>query len=331
MSIYRREAVDAALYVLRDVNRNLLTTQRQVATGLRVERASDNGAYWAISTKLKTDQKAQSAIQDALGLAGATMDTAYSAVAESTDLVSEIKAKLVAATETGVDKTKINDELTQLKDQLRSVVSSATFNGDNWVQLKDGDNPAKPREIPASFIRMADGTVRVDKLSYQVDISPSGTTTSKDARYLVDDRPDQSGQNGVFTSVHFATETGASQNYVLVKTAGDSTGQVEIALTENTSQDQVKEMVRVVDAMLNQMTTVGSAFGALEKRISLQSDFSKSINDNYSTSISRMIDANMEEEGSRLKALQTQQQLALQSLSIANAAYDTVRQLFQNI
>ncbi len=38
----------------------------------------------------------------------------------------------------------------------------------------------------------------------------------------------------------------------------------------------------------------------------------------------------MEEESSRLRALQTQQQLGLQSLKKANATYDTVRQLFQN-
>ncbi|KQV82902.1 flagellin [Rhizobium sp. Root1220] len=330
MTIYRRTSVDAALYVLRDIGRDMTKTQRQVSTGLRVERASDNGAYWAISSTIKTDQKAQSAVRDALGLAAATMGIAYSAIDNAIDIVSQIKAKLVAATETGVDKDKINTDISQLKDQLRSVSQSATFNGDNWVAIGDGDDPAKPRQIPASFIRYSDGSVEVGTLNYEVDLAPVGATSSKDARYLIDDRTSGSGEYGVLTSQYFATEAGASQNYVMVKGAGNSAGQVEIGVSNTTTQSQVNEMVTVVDMMLNQMTTVGSAFGALEKRISIQSDFAQSLDDAYSRGISRLIDADMEEQSSRLTALQTQQQLGLQSLNIANASYDTVRKLFQN-
>ncbi|OWV98183.1 flagellin C [Rhizobium sp. R72] len=330
MSIYRRTSVDAALYVLRDIGRDMTKTQRQVSTGLRVEKASDNGAYWAISSTLKTDQKAQSAIGDALGLAAATMGTAYNAVDSAIDLVSEIKAKLVAATESGVDKDKINTDITQLKDQLRSVAQSAEFNGDNWVAIDDSADPSKPRQIPSSFIRYPDGTVKVDMLSYEADLAPVGATTSQDARYLIDDRTTGSGEYGALTSQYFATEAGASQNYVMLKGAGNTAGQVEIGVSSTTTQAQVTEMITVVDRMLNQMTTVGSAFGALEKRISIQSDFAQSLDDSYSRGISRLIDADMEEQSSRLRALQTQEQLGLQSLNIANASYDKVRQLFQN-
>jgi len=330
LSIYRRTSVDAALYVLRDIGRDMTKTQRQVSTGLRVEKASDNGAYWAISSTLKTDQKAQSAIGDALGLAAATMGTAYNAVDSAIDLVSEIKAKLVAATESGVDKDKINTDITQLKDQLRSVAQSAEFNGDNWVAIDDSADPSKPRQIPSSFIRYPDGTVKVDMLSYEADLAPVGATTSQDARYLIDDRTTGSGEYGALTSQYFATEAGASQNYVMLKGAGNTAGQVEIGVSSTTTQAQVTEMITVVDRMLNQMTTVGSAFGALEKRISIQSDFAQSLDDSYSRGISRLIDADMEEQSSRLRALQTQEQLGLQSLNIANASYDKVRQLFQN-
>lgn len=167
-------------------------------------------------------------------------------------------------------------------------------------------------------------------LSYEVDLAPVGATTSKDARYLIDDRTTGSGEYGALTSQYFATEAGASQNYVMLKGAGNTAGQVEIGVSSSTTQAQVKEMITVVDMMLNQMTTVGSAFGALEKRISIQSDFAQSLDDSYARGISRLIDADMEEQSSRLRALQTQEQLGLQSLNIANASYDTVRQLFQN-
>ncbi len=331
VSIYQRVSVDAALHVLRDINRNMTVTQNHITTGMRVAKAADNAVYWSIATTARTDNKAISAVQDALGMAAATMGTAYTGVQNVVDLVSEIKAKLVAATEDGVDKTKINEELTQLQEQLRSVSESATFNSDNWVVLNNDATPTQPRQIPASFIRNGDGTISVGMLSYHIDNTPVGATSSKDARYLIDDRATGSGEYGVLTSAHFASELGTSQNYVLMTSKnGTTAGQVVISLSAATTQGQIGEMISVVDAALTQLTTVGSAFGALEKRIELQNDFAAKLHDNITAGIGRLVDADMEEEASKLKALQTQQQLGLQSLNIANATYDTVRQLFQN-
>lgn len=332
MSIFQRTSVDGALHILRDTNRSLTTTQNHVSTGLRVAKAQDNGAYWAIATTVRTDTKANGAIQDALGIAAATMGVASTAVNSAIEIVSTIKSKLVAATEEGVDKTKINDEITQLKAQLRSVSESASFNGDNWVVLTDEDDPTKPKEIPAAFIRGDDGSVKVSTLTYHIDMPSTGVTTSQDARYMVDDRAGGTGEYGALTTDHFATELGAAQNYVMIfSKEGDTTGQVEIGLDANTSADDLNDMISVADAALKQMTTVGSSFGALEKRIDLQNDFAKSLTDSYTSGIGRLVDANMEEESGRLAALQTQKQLGIQALQIANASYNTITQLFQNI
>lgn len=331
MSIYQRTSVDAALNVLRDINRNMTVTQNHITTGLRVEKSRDNAAYWSVATTARHDNKALSAVQDALGMAAATMGTASAGVDSVIDVVTEIKAKLVAATEQGVDKTKVGEELEQLKAQLRSVSEGAGFNNDNWIILDNTTTPTQPRQIPASFIRNSDGTVSVGMLSYHIDIPPSGATSSKDARYVIDDRAGGTGEYGVLTSAFFATELGTAQTWVLTKSKnGNTAGQVEIGLTANTSKQDLNEMISVVDAALGQLTTVGSAFGALEKRISLQDEFAKNLSDNITEGIGRLVDANMEEESSKLRALQTQQQLGLQSLNIANASYDKVRQLFQN-
>lgn len=332
MSIFQRTSVDAALHIVRDINRNLTQAQNRVSTGLRVEKARDNAAYWSVATTARSDNRAHAAIQDALGIAAATMGTAYTAVAAASELVSAIKAKLVAATEDGLDKEKIDAEITQLKAQLRSVSESASFNGDNWVVLTDEDNPTRPKQIPASYIRAADGTVSIGTLSYHIDLPSTGVTTSQDARYMVDDRTGGTGEYGALTSDHFATELGASKKYVmLLSKGGNTTGQVEIGLTATTSDSEIDEMISIADAVLRQMTSVGSAFGALERRIDLQSEFAKNLSDSYTSGIGRLVDADMEAESSKLTALQTQKQLGLQSLQIANASYDTIRQLFQNI
>ncbi|MDP3524020.1 MAG: flagellin, partial [Hoeflea sp.] len=69
-------------------------------------------------------------------------------------------------------------------------------------------------------------------------------------------------------------------------------------------------------------------YGAVKGRIDMQSDFAKSLSQSIDMGVGRLVDANMNEESSRLKALQTQQQLGLQSLSIANSNAQTLLTLF---
>jgi len=103
-SLMTNNAAMTALQTLRSVNAGLATTQNRISTGYRVSTASDNAAYWSIATTMRSDNGALSAVQDALGLGAAKVDTAYSGMESSIDVVKEIKNKLVAAAEPGVDK-----------------------------------------------------------------------------------------------------------------------------------------------------------------------------------------------------------------------------------
>ncbi|MEQ5870852.1 flagellar protein, partial [Sagittula sp. NFXS13] len=66
-----------------------------------------------------------------------------------------------------------------------------------------------------------------------------------------------------------------------------------------------------------------------EKSIENQQEFLSSVVDNIDAGVGSMIDANMEEEAARLQSLQVQQQLATQSLSIANSAPQNILSLFR--
>ncbi|MDE1996509.1 MAG: flagellin C [Rhizobiaceae bacterium] len=337
MSIYSNfvnvsPSVNTALEVLRNTQLKLGVTQRQMSSGLRVQNAQDNATYWTIATTTRSDIGAVSAVQDSLGLAAATVNVASTGMNSAIDIVSEIKSKLVSASEASVDKSKVNDELTALKAQLRSTADSASFNGVNWIVLDGDEDPTMPHQIPGSFIRGPDGSVSVGMLNYEGVSSTSGPITTDDARYLVDDQASNGGGYGVLTSTAFATAAGASQNYVLLSSEnGDTSGQVEISLDANTTSGQLDDMVSTVDAMLKQMIKVGSAFGSLESRVQLQTDFASSFSDSLTSGVGKLVDANMEQQSSKLLALQTQQQLGTQSLSIANASMQVVQQLFQNL
>ena len=137
-SLLTNTSAMTALQTLRGVSANLATTQNRISTGLRVSTASDNAAYWSIATTMRSDNMALSAVQDALGLGAATIDTMYTGLNGTVDVVSQIKAKLVAARTPGVDRGKIQSEITELQKQLKNTADSAVFNGENWISVDSG-------------------------------------------------------------------------------------------------------------------------------------------------------------------------------------------------
>jgi len=156
----------AALDTLRSIGRSLETTQSRISSGYRVETASDNAAYWSIATTMRSDNKAMSAVEDALAMSAAKVDTAYTGMGAALGVIDEIKAKYVAAREPGVDKDKIAKEVDELKDQLLSIGKSSTFNGQNWLYLETAADEAYAidKELVGGFNRASDGTVSIQTI-----------------------------------------------------------------------------------------------------------------------------------------------------------------------
>jgi flagellin len=104
---------------------------------------------------------------------------------------------------------------------------------------------------------------------------------------------------------------------------------LDIDLTTIASIDDIAGMLSTVETALESMTIGGAALGALTTRLDLQADYASKLSDAIDEGVSRLVDADMEEESANLAALQTQQQLAIQSLSIANSSSENILSLFQ--
>ena len=153
-----------ALQSLRSISDRLTDTQSNVATGLRVAKSSDNAAYWSIATTMRSDRAATSAVSDALGLGQAKVDTAYTGINSVIDELDQFKAKLVTATEEGVDKSKVQTELDQLKQQILSTAKSSTFSGQNWLYTQQDNlltDTQTSASVVSSYVRDAEGNVSV--------------------------------------------------------------------------------------------------------------------------------------------------------------------------
>ena len=318
-SLMTNTAAIAALDTLRSISAGLAETQKRVSSGYKVETASDNAAYWSIATTMRSDNMALAAVEDALGFGAAKTDTAYTGLEATVDVVTEIKAKLVAAREPGVDKDKINKELSELKAQLSSISESASFSGENWLYNATA-GAVGTKEMSGSFVRSSDGTVSVSTLTFDTADSVLIDTVDATRGLLTKDYS---------VAVDDGTASGTTMTYYLISAGGTGTSGSVVQLSSVTTDDEVEGMISAVEAMLMDITDAAATLGAINMRVEMQADFVADLMDVIDTGVGRLVDADMNEESTRLKALQTQQQLGIQALSIANSNSENVLSLFK--
>ncbi|MEP0507706.1 MAG: flagellin [Aurantimonas coralicida] len=319
-SINTNTSAMTALQSLSMINSSLDQTQNRISTGYRVGAASDNAAYWSIATTMRSDNKALGAVEDALGLGQAKVDTAYTGMKAAIDVVDEIKSKLVAAKEPGVDRTKIQAEITELQGQIKSIATSASFSGENWLSVTSGaTNAIADKAIVASFTRNSTGAVSVGTIAIKVeDIKLTDSSAAATKKGILD-------TNSAGLTATSGTMTVLTLNITdaPVVAAGPS-----MAGTTDLSGD-LDKLISTVDTALQSMTTAASNLGAAKSRMDIQSEFVSNLRDSIEKGVGTLVDADMTEESTRLKALQTQQQLGVQALSIANNSSQSLLSLFR--
>ncbi|SLN13773.1 Flagellin [Aquimixticola soesokkakensis] len=167
-SILTNNGAMIALQTLRTINSDLGGTQSAISTGKDIASAKDNASVWAISKVMESDVKGFKGIADSLALGESTLAVAAQASETVTDLLTDIKGKIVAAQESNVDREKIQTDISALRDQINSVIGAAQFNGLSLVEGTDDVN------ILSSLDRKSDGSVTASDITVRrQDLSTS--------------------------------------------------------------------------------------------------------------------------------------------------------------
>jgi flagellin len=289
-----------ALQTLRSVSSQLATTQTRISTGQRVSTASDNAAYWSIATSMRADNAALSAVSDSLGLSAATVDTEYTAltsvVGDSSGGLTKLQSLLVEAKTAGIDRTKIQADVTQIQQQMQATASAATFNGVNWLSTTTA--------TPAT----------VDLVSSYSRVGSTPTTGSI-----------------TLTVSNYALYTSSTSGILDTVSSGASVNTINISTLTDAASDQatLDTYIAQVTSAINSVASAAANLGAVKNRISTNTDFVKSLMDSVTRGIGQLVDADMNQESTRLSALQVQQQLGVQALSIANSSSQSILSLFR--
>jgi len=293
-SILVNPSAITALQSLRQTQSSLNTTQKEISTGLKISSAADNASTWAIAEVMKSDKGVLSTISDALAESSSILNVANAAVKSAITVMNSIKDAVSQAQQPGADLAKITTSLQQLGSQLKSVVSSATFTG---LNVTDG-SLTSPVKFIASY---NNGGGTAASVVGTIDLNVSDLTNT--------------GGTGILEAAQ-ATGSGAATNFTSLTSADLSTATIADTLSN-------------ADKAIADLAKYASEIGATQTRVSAQNEFIKTMNEALTTGVSSLVDADMNEASTKLQALQTQQQLGIQSLSIANQNAQMILKLFQ--
>lgn len=339
-SILTNTSATIALQTLRSINQQLDTTSNRVSTGQRITSAADGAAYWAIASTLKSDNGSLSALKDAMSLDKNSIDAASAGLNKVIDQLTAIKNALTSATSEQADKSKLQNDIKVALNAIQTYSDNTVMNGSNWLTVKsDATGFSATKNLVAAYSRVG-ATVSVSKT--QLDTS---------AFILYDNAATAAGKGAdpaamttiataaTFTDVTVAAPAAATGQKGFMDTAYTLTGATGITVPATVSlktiditsanQSTISTYLKIVDATTQQLLTGASKLGSMSTLLKSQSDFTQQLMDINTSSIGSLVDANIEEESTKLKALQTQQQLGIQSLSIANSSSQNVLSLFR--
>jgi len=341
-SLLTNASAMTALQTLTATNKALSTTQNRISTGYRIATASEGAAYWSIATTMRADNKALSAVQDALGLGAATVDVQYTALDATVNELTEIGKLLVSAATPGTPRWQIQEDIDARLTQIESIASSAVFNSENWLSVdSSAAGYTTEKNIVASFKRIGD-SVSIETIKVSVEdtklfdanaaAADIGTAPTADAAGAALGAV-RVGAQGIFdaewaVTVQNGVDASGAATYAQVTL---SIIDLDISALTDSEADQavLQGYIEIVNAALSDLTDAAAGLGAVKNRVDTQKDFVQALSDAVSRGIGQLVDADMNAESTRLQALQVQQQLGIQALSIANANSQNILSLFR--
>ena len=319
-SLLTNTSAMSALQSLTMTQKSLGTTQREISTGLRVADASDNAAYWSIATTMRSDTGALSAVSDALNLGSSTLGVATAALNNSLTIMNKMKNDIVTAQTPGTDKTQIQTDIQALQQSLLSITSAASFNG---VNLLNGS--ASNTNIVASFSRGTNGATSVGTIS--VATANTTLTSATAGSGVLSAGMTGATVGGTYVTALTANSTGSGGSGT-DGTSYTGTSVLGFKLTASSSTADLSIIASNIDLAISSLTKAGATLGSTQTNINNQSTFVSALSDAITSGVGSLVDADMNVASTKLQALQTQQQLGIQSLSIANQNSQLILKLF---
>ena len=339
------------------------TTQERLSTGKKVNSALDNPSSFYTAQSLTNRASDLSSLLDSMGQGIQTIKAADEAITSITEFVQQAKAIANQArdeadkssvTSTGeIPSTNTGSATLKIGDKDMSVTLTSVTNADTLV--KAINNAINTGDLDASYEAVKDGTgvkiqikdgadVEAASVSFEgAGIKISGTLEDNRASYVdryndiltqIDQLAKDAGYKGVNLlggtdqSLTVVFNEDRSSSLTIKGVDGSASGLGLTPETDWSTNAGIDAALTKIDSAISTLRSMSSEFGNNYSVVQTREEFTENLINVLEEGSDKLTLADMNEESANMLALQTRQQLAINSLSLASQAAQSVLKLF---
>ena len=285
----------AAVFALHSLNQNTMeldASRKRVSTGYRVADSKDDTGAFSVAQAVRSDLAGVTAVNEQLGGARGILATTMTSLTQISNTMQQLRTtvtRLADGAITAESRNQYNEQFQSLNRQIQSFVTDAVYNG---------------RTLLATAAVSGFGAVGGNITSIRNETGGEFTIQSFNGASLT-----LAGSLSATATVAPLTSEARAQEYIQ--------GVVSVATGTNLGS---------IEARINQAL---SSFGASQQFVDNQITYNSKKLDALNDGLGALVDADLAKESSRMTALQTRQQLSMQTLSMANQAPQSLLSLFR--
>lgn len=315
-----RQAV-FALQSLNQTNFELGGVQKRVSTGFRVSDARDDGGAFAVAQAVRSDVAGVTAVGEQLGGTRGILSTTFASLTVVSDTMKQVRAvmtRLADAGITGTSRQQYEEQYTLLTNQMGTFIDDAYYNGRTLLNTsiaQGGGNITSIRNESGGTFTIASvsgAALKLDSNAFVITAAQLTTLTGTAATKFDAQVPPPPTLWAGLTPAQRAP-------FIAAEVFNEKVTRATNAIQPNGSFD-------LVDA---QISTSLNQFGAQMQFVENQITYNSKKIDAMEDGLGALVDADLAKESSKLQALQTRQQLGVQTLGIANQGPQVLLSLFR--
>jgi len=295
-------------------------TQERLSTGNKVNSAIDNPSSYYTAQSLNNRAGDLSSLLDSMGQAIQTIKAADQAIESITKFAEQAKAVANSALDSAnmeeieAYKKQFND----IRTQITQLAGDAGYKG---VNLLAGD------DLTVTFNegRTSSITVKGEKASAdELDIAVAGTWDAKTTSAAKKTALDEVKEAEVGEGKTYATQAAKDEAVAAAQAEYEAAVKVDIKANKEAISTSIEEVEKAINTLRSMASTFGNNYSIVQNR----QEFTENLIDVLTEGADKLTLADMNEESANMLALQTRQQLAINSLSLASQASQSVLKLF---
>ncbi len=312
-------------------------TQERLSTGKKVNSAIDNPSSYYTAQSLTNRASDLSSLLDSMGQAVQTIQAANEGIEAITEFANQAKAIATSANDTS-KVSDVENYMAQFDEIMRQIDGIAKDSGYKGVNLLEEGQELKVvfnedrsssltvsgKDASTAGLELGDSSAWVETKT-ATQFSTTGEASEGDYKYNGKDvykvTADYDGSGGTPVDLNELIEAGT-----LVKVAEVNEGTTDKFSLINKAE--INNSITAVEDAISKLRNMASVFGNNYSIVESREEFTENLINVLEEGADKLTLADMNEESANMLALQTRQQLAINSLSLASQAAQSVLSLF---